>query len=232
MCFSATSSYTAAALLTGLGAAAAAKGLGQGARMLGTIPFIFAAQQLTEGTVWWTFDEPRFAAVHAACVVVFLSFALVMWPTWFPLALYHVEPDARRKRRLRALVAMGMMVSALGVVALIGWSTRAGVQVHSIHYAYGPPIARWGDTLYLFLYVVPTVGSFFLSSLRWMKATGVVLLVALITTMAMERGVLTSVWCFFAAAISLLVVMALPRPRAWSSPGGGAALRRGRHVTR
>ena len=210
MCFSATGSFTISAFLTGVGAASLAKNHTRSAGMLAAIPLLFAAQQGGEGVVWLTIG-PEPGPVHVACVYVFLTFALVVWPTWFPLSVLRLEPDPRRRERIRPIAVVGAATSAFGAALLVAWPAHARIAAHSIHYAYGPAGGAWLDGAYLLLYVIPTVVPFLVATPRLVPTTGAVLGVALITTLVVKIQALTSVWCFFAAGISVLIVLALPR---------------------
>jgi hypothetical protein len=63
--------------------------------------------------------------------------------------------------------------------------------------------------VYLAAYAIPVVGPFFVSSLKLARTTGVALLVSLVAAVAIERQALTSVWCFFAAVLSGLLLAAI-----------------------
>ena len=52
MCFSATASFGASAVLGAIGIIAVAKAKTKPQRLFATIPLIFAVQQLTEGLLW------------------------------------------------------------------------------------------------------------------------------------------------------------------------------------
>jgi hypothetical protein len=211
MCFSATGSFTVSVFLTGVGAASLGRNRTPAARMLAAIPLLFAAQQCAEGVVWLTVGADPPGVLHLAGAYVFLTFALVVWPTWFPLSALRLEPDADRQRWIRGIAVVGAATSAVGVAILVAWPVHTRVAAHSIHYAYGPLGGPWLDAGYLGLYVIPAVLPFLLATPRLVSTTGTVLLVALVTTLVVKVQALTSVWCFFAAAISVLIIVGLPR---------------------
>src|SRR5690348_1383449 len=84
MCFSATGSFAIAGVLAGLGAASMVRNSSKAQRMFAAIPFIFAAQQATEGIVWLTIHDGQHASLHRLAVGAFLGFALIVWPIWLP----------------------------------------------------------------------------------------------------------------------------------------------------
>src|SRR5579862_8446929 len=63
--------------------------------------------------------------------------------------------------------------------------------------------------LYLPTYVIPAVVPFFVSTMRKAKIMGAVLTASLLLTFVIEREALTSVWCFFAAILSVVIVLGI-----------------------
>ncbi|MDQ2931901.1 MAG: hypothetical protein M3Y05_13955, partial [Gemmatimonadota bacterium] len=63
----------------------------------------------------------------------------------------------------------------------------------------------------LFAYSVPTVGSFFASTRPMVPKIGFLLFASLVITAVVKNAALTSVWCFFAAALSVLIFVAVTR---------------------
>ena len=209
MCFSATGSFGVAAVLAGIGTVALAQPKAPSHRMLALVPLLFAAQQVAEGVVWVTIDHPHLRWLHVLAVAAFLAFALVVWPTWVPLALWSAEASPRRRRALSVLVWLGAGVAIYAAVILIRGPPTARVAGHSIAYSYaetGPALVL---ALYLPMYVLAAVVPFFVSSLSKARIMGIVLALALLATFIVERQTLTSVWCFFAAILSLCIVVGI-----------------------
>lgn len=227
MCFSATASFTAAGLLLGVGAASLAQTERKEERMFSAIPLLFGAQQLAEGNVWLTLSTAGESWRHATSVSLFLSFALMLWPAWVPLSLRRIERDPRRRTILGHLVKAGFVLSAIGAAILCTGRPQARVAAHSICYDYGLRIDRWSLAAYLLLYLIPTLAPFFVSTLVMAKSIGITMIVGLVAAFVVKQNAVTSVWCFFAALISVLIVRALhfaapdpaDRRTAWSPSG-------------
>ena len=66
-------------------------------------------------------------------------------------------------------------------------------------------------TLLLVAYVTPTIIRFFVSTTTMAKAIGTTLVVSLFAAGLIERDSLTSVWCFFAAILSGVILVAVRR---------------------
>jgi hypothetical protein len=209
MCFSATGSFSVAAVLAGVGAVSVTQKKADVHRMLAATPLLFSVQQVAEGMVWRTIGDPDQAPLHLLSVAVFLGFALVIYPTWSPLSLYLAERNPRRRKVLGALLALGVCVSIYAAVLLLRNGPVARIDHHSITYSYG----RFGNSLVLGLYlpgyVLPTVVPFFVSTMNKAKVMGGVLAFGLVATFVIKRQTLTSVWCFFAAVMSGVIVLSI-----------------------
>jgi hypothetical protein len=209
MCFSAAGSFGVAAVLGGIGAVSLAQEKATSHRMLALVPLLFAAQQVAEGVVWITIDAPSLRGLQELAVAAFLAFALVIWPTWVPLALWAAEPEPRRRRALSILAWVGAAVAVYASVILIRGRPTAQVAGHSIAYSYrsaGPALVL---AFYLPMYVIAAVLPFFVSTMSKARIMGSVLAVALVATFIIKRETLTSVWCFFAAILSVVIVLGI-----------------------
>ena len=209
MCFSATGSFGVAAVIAGIGAVALTQDKPPAHKMLALVPLLFAAQQVAEGVVWMTIAHPGDAWLQGIAVALFLSFALVAWPMWVPISLFVAERNPRRRRALAVLSWIGVAVAVYASVLLILGRPTARVAGHSIAYSYkdrGPALVL---SLYLPGYVLPTVVPFFVSTISRAKVMGTVLVLSLLATFLIEREALTSVWCFFAAILSVLIVLSV-----------------------
>ena len=205
MCFSATASFGLSGVLTGLGAVALARNEEPPQRMFAAVPLLFAAQQAAEGTVWATFDGGSLE-LHRLAVTAFLAFAMVIWPIWLPIALHRAEREPRRRRALAAIVAAGLLVATPAAVWLARGEFTAHIAGRCIAYEMGAERGVHTSTWALFCYIVPTVLPFFVSSLRLTRWLGALIVGSLLATVTAERVALTSVWCFFAAAISGMII--------------------------
>ncbi len=209
MCFSATGSFGVAAVIAGIGAVAVTQDKPPSHRMLAVVPLLFAAQQVAEGVVWMTIGHPADSSLQAIAVALFLGFALVCWPMWVPISLFTAERDPRRRRALAVLSVIGVIVGVYAAFLLMRGRPTAHVAGHSLAYDYkdrGPALVL---ALYLPGYVLPTVGPFFVSTISRARTMGTVLVLSLLATFMIERRALTSVWCFFAAILSVLIVLSI-----------------------
>jgi hypothetical protein len=213
LCFSAAGSFSAAALLAGIGAASVARNEARPLRMLAAVPLLFSVQQAAEGVVWTRLDEHPPGAVARLAVFVFLAFALVVWPVWLPASLKASEEDPRRRRVLARLAWLGASFGAVAAVLLLRSRPSAHLSGHRIAYEFSAGIQ---GVLPLIGYVLPSVVPFFVSTTPLTRVIGVLLVGALAATFVAERNALTSVWCFFAALLSALILVIVLRARTGS----------------
>ena len=225
MCFSAAGSFTISALLTGIGAVSMGRGGVKPGRMFAAIPLIFAAQQAAEGLVWLTIDDARHAVLHRVAVNAFLGVAFVVWPTWLPCSLLLLERNSERRRSLTLLFWFGSLAAMYASLLLLVWPPSARVAGHCL--AYDHPMIHDEARLLLHLcgYVVASVVPFFVSTAALARTLGGTLIVSLAAAFLVQRDALTSVWCFFAAVLSILVLVAVGRQQQPGMPLGEAVAR-------
>ena len=72
MCFSATASFSAGAVLTGLGAVSLSKASSPREYPFASIPLLFGIQQITEGFVWLSMTHPDYAFLQEGSMWFFL----------------------------------------------------------------------------------------------------------------------------------------------------------------
>lgn len=207
MCFSANVSYGAGALLIATGAVTTLGNSSKQQRMIAAIPFLFGVQQIAEGLVWQALRGQMSPAIQQLGIMLFVTFALVVWPSWLPWSLYHIEKSDSRKRILKFTGVMGLGVSLLAVSILYGIDVQAYPVGHSIGYAFPNIKKSWPDSLDFLLYDIPTLLPFFVSSLRTVKKAGYLVFASMILAQIINRETTTSVWCFFAAIISLYIAV-------------------------
>ncbi len=211
MCFSAAASFGLSGVLAGVGTASIARSTSRAMRVLASTPLIFGVQQAAEGTVWLTLGPTAHASLHRLSVALFLGIALVVWPLWAPISLRLIEQSDTRRRVLTGLCGLGFVVSAVAVTLLARWQPIATVAGHSVSYEYAATGLPLPQFVFLLVYASPAVGPFFVSSMRMAPTIGGTLVLSLVVAILIQREALTSVWCFFAAFVSVLILVAVSR---------------------
>ena len=210
MCFSATASFTAGAALLGVGAVTVSRVRRPAELPFAMIPGLFAVQQLIEGALWLTFSAqasgPNSVLTHA-----YSFFSHVLWPIYVPIAVLLLEPEAWRRK---VLAGIGLAGAAVGLYLLYFLITEPIVsEVVDKHIRYDSP--HFYVAAVVSLYVLATCVSSFVSSCNTIRLFGVATFVALLAAYAFYAYWFISVWCFFAAVLSAIVLVHFlrePRP--------------------
>ncbi|HEV8355517.1 MAG TPA: DUF6629 family protein [Gemmatimonadales bacterium] len=219
MCFSASASFAAAGVVTVAGVAALRGARKPAHLLLGAIPLFFALHQLAEGMLWLALSREGYAAWGQPAMFTFLIVAKVVWPVWVPLSIRALEEDPARRRALSALLALGVVLTAGLAYGLDAYPMRASIEGNHIRYRLDFPAPfRWTvDILYLLVTVLPPL----VSSIRMMRWIGVILLASLVFSKIFFYSYVVSVWCFFAALISAMVVLVVRTGRKSSGAPNG-----------
>lgn len=230
MCFSATASLVTAAALVPIGARSVGLALGRDpARWLplAVTPLLFACQQALEGIVWLTLDQDAPWVLLRPAALAYLGFAFGFWPLWMPwCALRLGAGQARRtaQRLIGLCWGMGALLAGqLWIPLLLNPARIEPIVRHgSIDYqAEVPASLLLGHQPVTLLYALIVCLPLLLTPswrLRWLA-------LALAGAFALAQlaflYAFSSVWCYFSAVLSLLVVWVLgeaPRP-GWSRRG-------------
>ena len=211
MCFSATASFTAGAVLLGVGSLTLRSALAsrhslqshqRHALPFAAIPLLFAIQQFIEGVIWLTFrvDAPLLNSVmtHA-----YSFFSHVLWPAYVPLAVLLIEPPGRRRQVLLLFAAGGFAVAAYLLYILLAFPVVSRPTGQHVEYASPHFFAAVTMTLYL----LSTTASPLFSTHRWVKAFGALALLAFGAAYYFYATWFISVWCLFAALLSAIIYL-------------------------
>lgn len=202
MCFSATASFSVAAITAGFGIAAV-RHVGRRRELpLAIVPFLFAIQQAIEGMLWLRLQSGTGDGTATLLLSVgFLFFALVLWPSYAPFAVLAVEPDRKRRQALVVIALAGIVLSLTLLTGVLANPVAAVIRNHSIDYASEVHALSWQQVPYLICTCAPLL----LSSRRAIQAFGAVVLIGYLASAYVYAATFISVWCFFAAAGSGLL---------------------------
>jgi hypothetical protein len=233
MCISATVSYSAAVVLvsTGIYAVRQSGRLPYPYLMWALVPVFFGIQQAFEGRVWQMLDAgDANAALPFALGFHFFSHFLWLW--WLPLCSYLVEPEKTgtlgkiRKRVMGGLFLFGAGAGTLVYSVMLfhpEWMTIA-VKAHAIVYNFSVP---YRSTIHLpitpvMLYGLIILVPLFSSSHRQIRVFGVLVVLSMALASVAYNEAFVSVWCLFAALLSLYLVYMIRHLAAGSESHGQA----------
>ncbi len=212
MCFSASASFVASAVLTGIGIYALHKQKGTSQWPLAIIPFIFAIQQAIEGFLWLSLTkwENTGAVVLSS---IFLFFAFFFWPSYMPWVAAKLETNPARKKLHTQIWYIGLTFGSALYLFFLLKPVSAYVNGNSICYSYYPYLGTDFNTLPWL--VVPYVGFTVLTGIvsknRVFKLFSVLAGTLMLIAWYFHHETFTSSWCFFAAVLSLILLIPAPK---------------------
>lgn len=201
MCFSATSSFIASAVIGTIGIATLRHVREPRALLFAAVPMLFAFHQFTEGFVWLGLEGRIGTVAFDHVVFLFMLYAQGILPLLMPVAVLLMEPPGSRRRAILGLTAIGAVVCVWDIYGLIALPSQCFVEQNSI--AYRNPMT--GDLWVSLLYILATCGSLLLSTHRVVRWYGLLNVVALTITQVVKEYAFASVWCFYAALMSILI---------------------------
>ena len=208
MCFSASASFTGSAVIAGVGIATLLQVRDRNAWLLAAIPMLFALHQMLEGLVWLGIDGRLPLPWPHLAGQLYALYAQGLLPMIMPLAVWCWIPAHERRRILPFLLA-GIGLSLYSLWALATLPTDVGQCGHSITYHN----SRTREMLVALVYIVVTCGALLASCRRWLVIMGLANLVGLSIVALWRMWAFTSVWCFYAAMISVMVYWHFRRAR-------------------
>lgn len=207
MCFSATASFTAGTALSAVGGVTVHRSFGRAELPLALVPMLFGVQQLTEGVLWLSLRH-HVGFLQMWTTYLYSLFSHVLWPMWVPLAILLVEHRRSRRRPLVGFQAIGIGVGLYLLYFIVRFPVTSRVEGRSIFYD-SPHFFVAGV---LVAYFLATCVSGLFSSHRCVNVFGVLAFVLAIAAYQVSVKTFVSVWCFFAAVLSLLVYVHFSGP--------------------
>ncbi len=213
MCFSPEASFTATAVLITAGIVAVKEAKFTAKVAFAVIPILFAVQQFAEGMLWLALQNPYHDNWRKPATYVFLVFAQVVWPFWVPFSIYLMEKKQPARTILKGFAIAGGLLAIYLFLRIITSPITASIDCNHIYYNLDVPQYSLilVDIFYLVFVILPP----FISSARKTSLLGVIIVLSLLITEIFYTKALISVWCFFAAILSVIVIYVLrkmPRP--------------------
>ncbi len=202
MCFSAEASIGSGLLLLAVGIATLMRMKDRRYIYFKLIPIFFGIQQLLEGIVWTTGNDP-----HSPLALFgkygFLFFAFIVWPFLIPWSLLNIESDKKRRQIIMIMLAIGTTVSAKLLWEMIQYPITATISCHHVQYI----VEGYGNHgLWNFIfYLIATITPFFVVRKPIMPFLGTAMIISVLIAGYCYTICFTSVWCFFAALLSFFV---------------------------
>lgn len=209
MCFSATASFAAGAVLIPLGGAALAQAWKTDRRYLtlAAFPLLFGIQQISEGALWRSLMDPEIPVSHAAATI-FLFFAYFLWLLLSPLAAFFIEERASLRRIFLGITILGGAYGLslfLPLVVNADWlriDLAQGSIVYDTRLIYGTSIPKSALRV---AYAVIICLPFLASSAPRVGVFGMLVTFSVLLAFLFATYAFTSIWCYLAAVLSAYV---------------------------
>ena len=212
MCFSAGASFAGGVVISAVGITTVRKVRKPTQRLFAGIPLLFGFQQFAEGVLWVTLRSGGHDWLQNAATYIFLITALVIWPVMIPLSMWFMEEVKKRKKILAGLIVTGGILSLFYAVCLVSYDVAP--QINGFHIYYVDEFPKTLVDIAFVFYLASTILPLFVSSVRRMWLFGILIAVSCLVTGIFFAQYLTSVWCFFAALISIVIYWILSESQA------------------
>jgi hypothetical protein len=202
MCFSPTASFVTAAITAAVGVVSLTRVNEPRELPLAATPLIFALQQTVEGLLWLDLPAAPQGPIAMSLAILFLFFAEMLWPVYASIAVFLIEPSERRRRLMLLCLAIGIAVSGDLLWRLV--ARPHGAVILDGHVVY---VSEYSLAAGLALaYHMATGLPLMLSSHRTVVALGTIILLGSVMAYAFYEEAFVSVWCFFAAGASVVIL--------------------------
>ena len=179
---------------------------------LASVPLLLGVHQLVEAVVWAGVDGSVSSRLAHLAALVYVVIALPLLPALFPLAVWLIESPSRR-RVVAPFLALGAVVSSY--MALRLWQNGLDVVAHDYGLEYR--VGLGFEEIWTGAYIVATMGACLVSSYRTVVAFGVLNLIGLTVVGLAYAQAFASLWCIYAAFVSVLLLVHMvrrePRPQ-------------------
>ncbi|HXW56187.1 MAG TPA: DUF6629 family protein [Candidatus Cybelea sp.] len=210
MCFSATANFVGSAGLGAVGVVTLTKVKHRRELLFAALPTLFAIHQFIEGFVWLGLDGTLSLTVAHDMGAAFMLYAQGLLPFLLPLSVLLFEPNGKSRRRMLPFLALGTGTALYILWALTAYPLQLYVRQNSIVYIN----QATNNTAVAVLYVIATCGSLFFSKVRAMVIFGAANMAILLVVMAFKRYAFTSLWCAYAAIVSVIILAYFWKSRA------------------
>jgi len=207
MCFSAEASFGAGTFMSIAGIVLVKKFYNTLFILIALSPLFFGIQQLSEGIIWKGLTHHQFFEPFTqTAMYVYLFFAYMFWPVWWPLAFGLAEKTLWRQIVMGGCFLIGLLFFFMcGYDLLVHGNQPPRIVGHSIDY--GPNHLR-NRIIYGIITILPLI----LSTIPKMWILGIVFLFTFIAAEISYHYAFTSIWCFVCAIATVGFFIFLKNP--------------------
>lgn len=201
MCFSATASFVAGVSLSAIGVVTLKKATCKTDMPFALIPLLFGIQQIIEGMLWLSFRYDA-ALLNATTTYLFSIFSHTLWPIFVPFSVGLLEPVHWRRNVMRLFQVIGLSIGLYLLYFIVKYPVVAVAKEHIVYVS-----PHFYEVPAMLLYLLATCVVSFFSSHRVVRWFGALALLLFIVAYWFYTAALFSVWCFFSAILSAMILM-------------------------
>ncbi len=218
MCFSESVSLTTSAILISVGIYCIKQALPNREYLpLACVPLVFGIQQVFEGVVWGGINSGSSSTVYFGAMT-FLFFSHWFWLFWVPFMVSCLEHHRIIRLIADFFVIVGVCYGAFLYIPLLfnsDWLfvdvVRGSIQYQARFIGDSVPVAL-SRLLYAMTVLIPLCTSSRLDIRIW----GIVIALFALISRLLFYYAFVSVWCFFAALISVYIIHVVAKLSNWS----------------
>lgn len=211
MCFSITADLVVGAALVPVAVATLREVKHRREVPFALLPTVFSAHQFIEAAVWPN-DVVSPGMAHLA-MLAYVFIALPLLPALVPWAILMLEPRGARLR-VAPFAVLGTVVSAYLAVVVLTEPVSVTRGPHALQYQTGVD----DGYVWAVLYVISVIGPALMSGYRSIVVFGWANLVGLIVVAVLYVHAFASLWCIYAATLSVLALVHMVRRRRLPDP--------------
>lgn len=209
MCFSPEADFTASVVVGAVGVETLRRVRSRRELIVGALPLLFALHQFTEAFVWLGLRGQVSSGLDHTATYIYVIYAYAVLPVIVPVGFYLIEPSSTRRLWVLPCIVLGLLVGGYLLWQVTQYPIYAHEQASCINYVTNTPL----ETPAAAAYVIATCTPALLSSRRYLRWFGVVNLVGVAIAISVRETEFTSVWCLYAALVSVLILEHFRRQR-------------------
>ena len=174
-----------------------------------SLPLLFALHQFIQAFVWLGMNHIIQERALQMAQTAYVFFAQGLLQFLIPLAIWLIEPKGIRKNMIAFFVFIGGFLMAYTLWGLSVIPTKVSI-IHNIIYYQNPTTDHYWVAI---IYIITTCGSLILSKNIWIQLFGWLNLSGLSFIYWYNHYGVTSIWCLYAAVISVVLYLYFVKKR-------------------
>jgi hypothetical protein len=221
VCFNAEASFIGAAVVGACGVATLAMVKRPREIPFAALPFAFGLHQALEGWTWLQLNDRAGAALSGWGVHLWVLYAWALLPLWVPVAVWLIEPDEKRRRVMVPLMIIGGALMVFMLTQVFRPTVEVAVIESNLDYV----LPYQHASLLAIPYVLATCLTPTLSTMPFVRIFGIGNFLAMSAAALIAAADYSSIWCTFAAFLSIIILLHfLSQRRARSAVDANASL--------